>query len=108
TASPAFLLHLRGANPAVTLQDTASAANQAGFISFRNDALVETAWVGFGTPGSPDFSVVNARSGGDIILLPFSGNVGIGTTTPQAKLEVNGDGPTSKALRIANGAIQVA
>jgi hypothetical protein len=73
------------------LQDTASAANQAGYVSYRNNSNVETAWVGFGSAGDPDFSIVNARSGGDIILNPFTGNVGIGTTSPAADLDVRGN-----------------
>ena len=43
-------------------------------------------------------------------VINTDGNVGIdtGTGSPQAKLDVNGNGSTSMALRIANGGIQVA
>jgi len=78
--APATLLHARGAGPAMVLQDTASASNQAGYVAFWNNAGTETAWAGFGTAGSPDFSVVNARSGGDIVLWPFSGDVVVNAT----------------------------
>jgi hypothetical protein len=102
TASPATLLHLRGTVPAMILQDTASPSDQAGYISFRN-LTAETGWVGYGNTGSPDLSVVNARTGGDvslftwpgggdILLLPGTGgDVGVGTSTPAAKLDVRGD-----------------
>jgi len=92
TTTPAALLHLRGTIPAINLQDTAGSTQQAGFINFRNNNMVATAWLGFGTPGSPDFSIINARSGGDIILDPFSGGVGIGTA-PAVLLHARGTGP---------------
>lgn len=100
TISPQGPLHIASDAFAVMfLHDTGSDSTQAGYVSYRNGSFAETAWVGFGTAGDPDFSIVNARSGGDIVLLPFSGNVGIGTATPAAKLEVRGDirlGPTGE------------
>lgn len=95
TTSPAKLLHLRTLGPVMILQDTAAASNQAGYVTFWNDASVETAWMGFGSPGSPHFSIVNARSGGSInieaITVTSGGLVGIGTTSPTTKLDVRGD-----------------
>jgi hypothetical protein len=92
TTTPGVPLHIASDTEAVmVLQDPGPASTQAGYVSFWNGTPTETAWVGFGTPGSPHFSVVNARSGGNIALLPFAGNVGIGTTAPTAKLEVHGD-----------------
>ena len=56
-----------------------------GYVSGRK------AWTGFGNAGSNDFAISNEIDGGDILLLPKKGNVGIGTTTkPKAKLDVNG------------------
>src|SRR5207244_5216796 len=43
-----------------------------------------------------------------VLTMANNGRVGIGTDTPQAKLDVSGNGSTSMALRIANGGIQVA
>jgi len=64
TTSPLAPLHIATAgNPAMFLQDTNPAPTQTGFISYRNANLAETAWVGFGTAGSPDFWIVNARAG---------------------------------------------
>ncbi len=75
TSSPARLLHARGTAPVMILQDTASILNQSGYIGFWNNTPTETAWVGFGTPGSPHFSIVNARPGGNIALSPGLGGV---------------------------------
>jgi hypothetical protein len=91
TTNPQVPLHIRVTGPVIFLQDAASAANQAGYISYRNNNGTETAWVGFGTPSSPTFSVVNARSGGNIELSPFSGNVGIKRTPAANALEVEGN-----------------
>lgn len=83
TTSPAFPLHLASTFAALALQDLNPNASQTGYVSYRNATGTETAWVGFGTPGDPDFSIINARSGGDIVLNTLGGgNVGIGTPTP--------------------------
>ena len=91
TTNPVHSLHINAAEPVIILQDTDIVGNQSGYLSFWNSTPSETAWVGFGTPGSPRFSVVNARAGGHIALWSFSGNVGINTDTPTAKLDVRGD-----------------
>jgi hypothetical protein len=91
TTNPVYSLHINAAEPVMILQDTDIVGNQSGYLGFWNSTPSETAWVGFGTPGSPRFSVVNARAGGHIALWSFSGNVGINTDTPTAKLDVRGD-----------------
>lgn len=96
TDTPTALLHLRGVGPVINLQDTASAADQAGYVSYRNNSSVETAWVGFGTPGSPTFSVVNTR--GNIELLPLgTGKVGISRSPTVNALEVEGNASKTTA-----------
>lgn len=112
TTSPAAQLHLSATEPAVILQDSATPSNQTGYISFRNSASTLTGWLGFGTVGSPHFSVVTARTGGDIVLSPLgggsvklgstdgaftvgpTGKVGIGTTAPSRPLTVVADSPS--------------
>jgi hypothetical protein len=89
--NPQAPLHIQRAGPVMLLQDTASAANQAGYIGFWNNASAETGWMGFGTPGSPNFSIRNARSSGHILLLPgTSGRVGVRRTPTANALEVEG------------------
>jgi hypothetical protein len=86
------------------LQDTGPASTQSGYVGFWNNTAAETAWAGFGTPGSPHFSVVNARAGGNIALLPSSGNVGIGTTTPANRLSVAGNADVTGNVGIGTAA----
>jgi len=75
TSSPTHSVHITTLGPTIALQDTAAASQQAGYISYRDNASVERAWVGYGTPGSPHFSIINARSGGNIVLTPLGGGV---------------------------------
>jgi hypothetical protein len=89
TTTPSFPLHIASDQPVMLLHDTGPNSTQAGYIGFRNNSFTETAWVGYGSPGDPDFTIVNTR--GDIVLAPLgSGKVGIGTPIPNATLSVNG------------------
>lgn len=96
TTAPTHTVHVANAEPTLALQDTDSAGTsggqQVGYISYRDSGNVERAWVGYGSPGDPDFSIVNARPGGDIVLNAFGGGrVGIGITAPTATLHVAGN-----------------
>ena len=98
TAAPYHSLTIKDTAPAIALEDAASPSQQSGYISFRTSAA-ETGWMGYGTAGSPDMTLANARAGGDIVLwaagerlrVDSAGNVGVGTSTPASKLEVRGD-----------------
>lgn len=112
TTSPAVSVHVQKPEPVMVLQDTDAAAVQSGYFGFWNSAGTETGWVGFGTPGNPDFSAVNARTGGDMQLyagpggtvsmitggqerltVASNGGVGVGTTTPSVSVHVNANEP---------------
>ncbi|KKU99231.1 MAG: hypothetical protein UY32_C0003G0001, partial [Candidatus Jorgensenbacteria bacterium GW2011_GWC1_48_8] len=71
-----------------------TAANDTAIVAYlslrRNN--IEKGWLGFGSSGDTDLTIYNGISGGDIILTGAgSNNVGIGTTSPELKLDVNGD-----------------
>ncbi len=124
TIFPTHSLHIAGTDPTLALQDTNSSGGaggtQVGYVSLRDNSNTERGWVGYGTAGDPDLSIVNARSGGDIVLSTLGGgNVGIGTSSPLSLLDVRGDirlGPTGalkavsgdENLRIVRGTISTA
>lgn len=85
TTTPGFPLHIASTQAALALQDIGPDATQAGYVSYRNGTGTETGWVGYGSPGDTDLSIINARPGGDIVLNTFGGgNIGIGTPSPAA------------------------
>lgn len=92
TLAPTHRLHIADPAPTIALQDTDSTTQQVGYLSFRDSANTERAWIGYGSVGDPDLSILNARPSGDIILTTLGGGrVGIGTGSPAAPLEVRGD-----------------
>ncbi|MGE3313384.1 MAG: hypothetical protein AB7O66_25750, partial [Limisphaerales bacterium] len=95
TPAPTHSVHVAKPEPTISLQDTdssgASGGQQVGYLSYRDSSNVERAWIGYGSPGDPDISIINARPGGDIVLNSLgSGRVGIGTAVPTAELDVRG------------------
>lgn len=100
TLAPVNTVHIATVGPTIALQDLAASSQQAGYVSYRDSGNVERAWVGFGSPGSPQFSVVNARPSGKIALQTFGGggavilpsdNLGIGTSTPGYPVHIFND-----------------
>ena len=67
-----------------------------GFYTDGVPGSTRAGWLGYGSNGTSAFSISNEKPSGDILLLT-DGNVGVGTSSPSAKLQVNGDvklGPT--------------
>jgi hypothetical protein len=80
TALPSNKLHITktggvgtAGGPVIILQDTGANGTQSGYLGFRNGTGTETGWVGYGTPGSPHMTMINARAGGDIFITPGTG-----------------------------------
>lgn len=100
TLAPTHTIHVASIGPTIALQDLAAPSQQAGYVSYRDNANVERAWVGYGTPGSPHFSVINARPSGKIELRTLGGggsvflssdNLGIGTSSPTSPVHIASD-----------------
>jgi hypothetical protein len=71
---------LQNTSPTLTIKDTDSTgASQTGIIQFTDSAGTQNAWIGYGSTGNTNVSILNTL--GDIVLLPNSGNVLIGTNT---------------------------
>jgi hypothetical protein len=77
TTTPTHTVHIASNAPTLALQDTDSTTDQVGYVSYRDSGNVERGWVGYGSPSTPHFSVLNARAGGDVLLqcLGASGSV---------------------------------
>lgn len=106
-SAPSFPLDIANEEPVAVLRDSGADASQVGYLGFRNGSGTETGWVGYGTPGSPHFSVVNARSTGHILLLPATnGNVGVNTSSPAFKLDVGGNIRCTSLTQTSSGAFK--
>ncbi|MGE0480367.1 MAG: hypothetical protein AB7Q17_07840 [Phycisphaerae bacterium] len=91
TSAPTHSVHIASPAPTLAIQDTDSTTQQVGYLSYRDSGNVERGWIGYGSAGDPDLSILNARANGDIVLNTLGeGRVGIGTAAPTAELHVVG------------------
>jgi hypothetical protein len=67
------------------------------------NSTAETAWQLTGNSGTdPNTNFIGTTDGANFIIQPDSGNVGIGTVAPTAKLHLNGSGLINGSLRFFN------
>lgn len=105
TATPGVPLHLIAPNTGPTpgegirIQGTQSTGSNLAYLSFANGAGTAIGYVGDGGGGEnnvylgaygADIGLVNSTFG-TVLTAKSTGSVGIGTSTPSAKLDVRGD-----------------
>ena len=89
TSSPAGPLDVVSSSGAVGQYIRGRSSDNIGSLYFTSNASASTEY-GYVQGRSTDLRIQGFNNG--LILQPSSGNVGIGTSSPASKLEVNGDG----------------
>lgn len=119
TNNPSGSLHIsRAQNEAIRIQNT-SVGGGSGFVSFYETAGTRLAFLGNSSAASPDqFVIFSERATASMtfgtnslerLRIDPSGNVGIGTTTPDFILDIEGStAPTSRINILRTGSSGVA
>ena len=110
TTSPVSLLHIKGADPVFTIQDTSTGTAQASSTLRLGESgsggVLDVYWDI--KQASDDLNThleINHSSNGNHLTILDNGNVGIGTTNPSEKLDVVGNIELNGVLYIGSRGI---
>ncbi|MEZ4652984.1 MAG: hypothetical protein R3E12_05070 [Candidatus Eisenbacteria bacterium] len=114
TANPAADLHVKTTGEGVRIEGSSTGASNTAWLSFSDAAGTALGYVGDGSQGDSDM-YVSSYTGNVYLYTPFgasltarsNGNVGIGTTNPASKLDVQGDTRVSGTLAVNSGQISL-
>ena len=116
TDSPVSLLHIKGADPIFTIQDTSTGTAQASSTLRLGESgsggVLDVYWdIKQASDALNTHLEINHSANGNALTILNNGNVGIGTTSPDKKLDVEGNirsittgGLTSAEIDICSGA----
>lgn len=106
-SSPATIIHAYGTNPSLRLQSSIGGGTTSLSMGVQNDGnLGGVSWnlstgefkVG-NTGGNGHYMTFYTGTGTEKVRIDTNGNVGIGTSSPEAKLDVRGTGYFSESIR---------
>ena len=86
----------------LTVNGDARLANSGKLYLWNDHSINYLDYRTWTASSSAGMTIQNSAANGDILLLP-NGNVGIGTTSPQAKLHVAGSGNESVEIKVSGG-----
>ena len=108
------VLTINGGGESIVIQDRNEAGSNHGYMSFYNKESQRKGYIGYGADDTDILSIVNeittgkiqiVAAGSEIMRISDGGNVGIGTSNPTAKLEVNGEAKINGELDMTNNNI---
>jgi hypothetical protein len=99
TTSPGAKLHISSSGDTPFFVDS---SNGQTYLNFRVNN-VSKGFLGYTTGGNAGLAFLNGAGTAWNMLITDSGNVGIGTTSPGAKLHINGSGDTPFLIDSSNG-----